>query len=100
MINYKDMIKPHLKPIEPLAYEDTIFKQQADDITNQLANNMERQISAIEEIAKSSNEMSTIAKKKATRADVKGWIAIFISLGCLIIEFIINHEVIFKYFNL
>lgn len=98
MIDYKDMIKHHIKPVESLKYENSIFKQQADDITNQLANNMERQISAIEEIAKSSNEMSTIAKKKATRADIKGWIAIFISLGCLIIEFIVHNEKIVSYF--
>lgn len=75
-------------------------KKQADDISNQVTDKMERQILAIENIAKSSDAIATVAKEKAKQADIKGWISILISVLCLIIEFIVNHEKILSYFNL
>lgn len=104
-----DLIDLVNSPIEPLKYEDTLFKSMADDIKSPI----EKQLSAIETIAdnaKSQAESSSIiadsaklqadiAFKKSKKADVKGWIAIILSVLALIFEFAINSDAIMNFFK-
>lgn len=52
---------------------------------------------SIEKIAKSAEIQSDIALKTSKKADVKGWIAVIISIFALFIEFMAYHKEIFSF---
>lgn len=71
------------KNIEPLNYEDTILAEQANDIKESFKTQV-KSINSIaqsaKELAKASKTQSKLAVKKSKDADIKGWIAIAISV--------------------
>jgi len=52
---------------------------------------------SIEKIAKSAEIQSDIALKTSKKADIKGWIAVIISIFALFIEFMAYHKEIFSF---
>lgn len=52
---------------------------------------------SIEKIAKSAEIQSDIALKTSKKSDVKGWIAVIISIFALFIEFMAYHKEIFSF---
>lgn len=52
---------------------------------------------SIEKIAKSAEIQSDIALKKSKKADIKGWIAVIISVLALFVEFMAYHKEIFSF---
>lgn len=54
---------------------------------------------SIEKIAKSAEIQSDIALKTSKKADVKGWIAVIISIFALLIEFMAYHKEIFSFLS-
>lgn len=82
---------------QPITYEKSIFKQMADDVKSPL----EEQVKSVQSIAKSADNLATeskeisksaqicadLAYKKSKKADIKGWISIFIAAFGVLIEF-------------
>lgn len=56
-------------------------------------------LNSITEMTEASKQQSEIAVKKSKKADVKGWIAIFVSIAALAIEIIINYDKIIMFFT-
>ncbi len=82
---------------KPHTYEETILKKMADDVKTPL----EEQVKSVQSIAKSADNLATeskeisksaqicadLAYKKSKKADIKGWISIFIAAFGVLIEF-------------
>lgn len=49
--------------------------------------------------AKSSAVQAELASKQSQKADIKSWVAIFISIFSLIVEFMAYHEEIFSFIS-
>lgn len=98
--DYSKVIEKFSENIEPLDYEDTIFAEQANDIKKSFESQIES-INSIalsaEQIANASTTQSDLAIKKSKKADIKGLIAIIISIVTLFFEFVSNHEEIISY---
>ena len=67
--------------IPPSVYE----KMRLEEENKQLREELKR-------IADSASVQADLAVKQSKKADVKGWIAIFISAFCAFIEFAIHYE--------
>lgn len=81
--DYSKMIEKFNENIEPLNYEETIFAEQTNDIKKSFESQIES-INSIalsaEQIANASTTQSDLAIKKSKKADIKGWVAIVISI--------------------
>ncbi|MBQ9701312.1 MAG: hypothetical protein IJV71_11920 [Lachnospiraceae bacterium] len=95
--------------VKPPKYEETYFKRMADDIKTpinqqltaieQIADSAKTQAEASVNLADSAKIHADLSLAKSKKADIKGWIAIFISLLALLLEFAINHEAIIDFFT-
>lgn len=56
-------------------------------------------ITAIQEIADSAKCQAALAEKKAKKADIKGIVAIIVSVLALLVSFMANHKEIFDFFS-
>ena len=92
---------------QPPSYEETPLKQMADDVKEPI----EEQLKSIQSIAESADTLATqskdiadsakqysdIALAKSKKADIKGWISIFIAAFGVFIEFAIHHTQVINY---
>lgn len=92
---------------QPPSYEETPLKQMADDVKEPI----KEQLKSIQSIAESADTLATqskdiadsakqysdIALAKSKKADIKGWISIFIAAFGVFIEFAIHHTQVINY---
>lgn len=58
------MSKAELQHIDPIKYEDTLFKEQADDVVNQISAQYGPQIEALNAIAKGTSKQADATDKQ------------------------------------
>lgn len=92
--------------IEPIEYENSILKEQTEDISERVSEKLERQIAAIENIANFASEIASSAKEqaesaktiaekadtKSTSADKKSNKSFWVSVLALIATLAINAD--------
>ena len=91
-----------LSNCRPPSYEESHFKQMADDVKvpleeqvksiQSIAESADKLATDSKEIAKSAKTCSNIALSEAKKADIKGWISIGIAAFGTFTEFAIHHS--------
>lgn len=71
-------------------FPSEIISERIGELEDSIKKPLDRQVEAIESIANSAKIQSDIAVKTSKKADIKGWIAVFISFVGLFIEIILN----------
>lgn len=99
---YQSALEHQVKAIELIAHEaqrqsESAIKQS--ETVKKISVSAEKQANNSSQIAESSKVLSKLALDKANRADVKGWLAIGISLAALGVEIISNWNSIIAFFQ-
>lgn len=100
---YQSALEHQVKAIELIAHEaqrqsESAIKQS--ETVKEISVSAENQAKNSLQIAESSKVLSEIAVDKANRADVKGWLAIGISLAALGVEILSNWNSIIVFFQM
>ena len=100
---YQSALEHQVKAIELIAHEaqrqsESAIKQS--ETVKKISVSAEKQANNSSQIAESSKVLSEIAVDKANRADVKGWLAIGISLAALGVEILSNWNSIIVFFQM
>lgn len=100
---YQSALEHQVKAIELIAHEaqrqsESAIKQS--ETAKEISVSAENQAKNSLQIAESSKVLSEIAVDKANRADVKGWLAIGISLAALGVEILSNWNSIIVFFQM
>ena len=75
---------------DDVVFPDEVISEKIDDLKETVSNPLNRQVKAIEEIADSAKAQADIAVKTSEKADIKGWIAVIVSVIGLTIEIVVN----------
>lgn len=71
-------------------FPDEVISEKIDDLKKTVSKPLKRQVKAIEKIADSAKTQADLAVHTSKKADIKGWIAVIVSVIGLTIEIIVN----------
>jgi methyl-accepting chemotaxis protein len=83
-------------PIELLESQSAYLKKTSEELHN-MAQSAKSQADSAKEIAESSKTQADVALKTSSKADVKGWISVAVSIICALMEFSVHHSEIIDF---
>ena len=83
-------------PIELLESQSAYLEKTSEELHN-MAQSAKSQANSAKEIAESSKTQADVALKTSSKADVKGWISVIVSIICALMEFAVHHSEILDF---
>lgn len=83
-------------PIELLESQSAYLEKTSEELHN-MAQSAKSQADSAKEIAESSKTQADVALKTSSKADVKGWISVIVSIVCALMEFAVHHSEIIDF---
>lgn len=83
-------------PIEMLEAQTTFVEQTSKEL-HDIADSAKLQADSAKEIAESSKTQADVALKTSSKADIKGWISVVLSIICALMEFAVHHSEIIDF---
>lgn len=83
-------------PIELLERQSAYLEKTSEELHN-MAQSAKSQADSAKEIAESSKTQADVALKTSSKADVKGWISVIVSIICALMEFAVHHSEIIDF---
>lgn len=84
---------------DDVVFPEELISEELEDLKKSLEEPIKRQVQAIEKIADYAKLQADTAYKVSNKADIKGWIAIIISLTGLLIELASNYQSVISFAN-
>lgn len=107
--NLNDMfIKPTVPNMEMPNYEkgkspyellesQSAYLEKTSKELHDMAQSAKSQADSAKEIAESSKMQADVALKTSSKADIKGWISVVVSIICALMEFSVHHSEIIDF---
>lgn len=83
-------------PIELLESQSAYLEKTSEKL-HSMAQSAKSQADSAKEIAESSKTQAGVALKTSSKADVKGWISVIVSIICALMEFAVHHSEIIDF---
>ena len=83
-------------PYELMESQSAYLEKTSKEL-HDMAQSAKSQADSAKEIAKSSKTQADVALKTSSKADVKGWISVIVSIICALMEFAVHHSEIIDF---
>lgn len=83
-------------PYELLESQSAYLEKTSKEL-HDMAQSAKSQADSAKEIAESSKTQADIALKTSSKADIKGWISVVVSIICALMEFSVHHSEIIDF---
>lgn len=84
---------------DDIVFPEELISEELEDLKKSLEEPIQRQVQAVEKIADSAKLQADTAYKVSNKADIKGWIAIIISVVGILIELSSNYQSVISFVN-
>lgn len=83
-------------PYELMESQSAYLKKTSKEL-HDMAQSTKSQADSAKEIAESSKTQADVALKTSSKADIKGWISVIVSIICALMEFAVHHSEIIDF---
>lgn len=83
-------------PYELLESQSAYLEKTSKEL-HDMAQSAKSQADSAKEIAESSKTQADVALKTSSKADIKGWISVAVSIICALMEFAVHHSEIIDF---